>query len=106
MAALTVIANITTVPDKTDQFIAIFSDNVMNVHEEPGCLHYTLHRNQAEPEKLVVVERWASGEALATHAVAAHMGAMRERAAGMTVETEVLKFDMIDCPGMPEKSNL
>ena len=106
MSALTVIAHITTDPAKTDRFIEIFSENIINVHEEPGCLHYTLHRNQEEPEKLVVVERWESSEALAEHAAAPHMNAMRAKAAGMTVETRVLRFDKIDCPGMPEKSNL
>ncbi len=106
MSELTVIALITTDPAKTDRFIELFSDNIMNVHEESGCLHYTLHRSQDEPEKLVVVERWASAEALAEHAAAPHMNAMRAKAAGMSLGTEVLRFDKIDCPGMPEKSNI
>ena len=106
MSELTVIAHITTDPAKTDRFIEIFGENVINVHEEPGCLHYTLHRDQDHPEKLVVVERWASAAALAEHAAAPHMNAMREQAAGMSLNTEVLRFDTIDCPGMPEKSNL
>lgn len=106
MSALTVIAHITTDPAKTERFIEAFCENIINVHEEPGCLHYTLHRNQAEPEKLVVVERWESAEALAEHAVAPHMNAMREKTAGMSLNTEVLRFDMINAPGMPEKSNI
>ena len=106
MSELTVIAHITTDPSKTEQFIEIFSENLINVHEEAGCLHYTLHRNTEEPEKLVVVERWTSAESLAEHAVAPHMNAMREKAAGMSLNTEVLKFAKIDAPGMPEKSNI
>ena len=106
MSELTVIAHITTDPARTEQFIEIFRENIINVHEEPGCLHYTLHRNAEEPEKLVVVERWASAEALAEHAAAPHMNAMREKAAGMSLGTEVLRFTKIDAPGMPEKSNI
>ncbi len=106
MSELTVIAHITTDPGRTEEFIEVFSGNVMNVHEEPGCLHYTLHRNQAGPEKLVVFERWASAEALEEHLSAPHMGAMRQKAAGMVVGTEVLRFDLIETPGMPEKSNI
>ena len=106
MSELTVIAHITTVPEKTEQFVEIFSENIINVHEEPGCLHYTLHRNTEEPEKLVVVERWTSAEALAEHAAAPHMGAMREKTAGMSLGAEVLRYTKIDTPGMPEKQNI
>lgn len=106
MSELTVIAHITTDPAKTERFIEIFRENIINVHEEPGCLHYTLHRNTEEPQKLVVVERWTSAEALAEHAAAPHMNAMREKAAGMSLDTQVLKFAKVDSPGMPEKSNI
>ncbi|MEU2270222.1 antibiotic biosynthesis monooxygenase family protein [Streptomyces olindensis] len=45
------------------------------VHAEPGCLRYALHRKAGTTGEFVVIEKWASQEALGAHTKGA---AMRE----------------------------
>ncbi|MFC9397512.1 putative quinol monooxygenase [Streptomyces sp. NPDC057027] len=45
------------------------------VHAEDGCLRYALHRKAGTTGEFVVIEKWASEEALAAHMKGA---AMRE----------------------------
>ncbi|GAA4831973.1 hypothetical protein GCM10023235_02770 [Kitasatospora terrestris] len=43
------------------------------VRAEDGCLQYDLHRVVGDPDRFVLVELWASREALAAHDVTPHM---------------------------------
>ncbi|WP_331736817.1 putative quinol monooxygenase [Streptomyces sp. NBC_00211] len=43
------------------------------VRAEQGCLQYDLHRVVDDPDRFVLVELWASRDALAAHDVTAHM---------------------------------
>lgn len=45
------------------------------VHAEPGCLRYALHRKAGTTGEFVMIEKWASQEALGAHMKGA---AMRE----------------------------
>ena len=51
-------------------------------HAEAGCLAYALHRGSDDPQRFVLVERWASREDLDAHGVADHMEASRAAAGG------------------------
>ena len=35
--------------------------------DEPGCLHYTIGADPADPGRIVITELWASAEALDAH---------------------------------------
>lgn len=37
------------------------------VHAEPGCLRYALHRDRRSPSTFVLIENWASPEAVDAH---------------------------------------
>ncbi|WP_216588713.1 putative quinol monooxygenase [Streptomyces brasiliscabiei] len=37
------------------------------VHAEPGCLRYALHRKAGTAGEFVMIEKWASREALGAH---------------------------------------
>ncbi|PLK49685.1 putative quinol monooxygenase [Uliginosibacterium sp. TH139] len=40
---------------------------------EPGCIQYELFSDEEDENKFILVERWASQEALAAHGKTAHM---------------------------------
>lgn len=44
---------------------------VPKVHAEPGCLRYALHRKAGTAGEFVMIEKWASQEALDAHMKAA-----------------------------------
>ncbi len=89
MHTVHVLAIITAKPGMRAQVLEAFRANVPAVHAEPGCIEYTatidcedaggLHTGFGD-DTFVVVEKWASLEALRAHAAAPHMAAYAARA--------------------------
>jgi quinol monooxygenase YgiN len=77
-----VIAILTAKPGKRDEYLEIFKTNIPAVHAEDGCIEYNVAVDVADadpafgPDTFVVVEKWASREALKAHAAAPHMAAL------------------------------
>ena len=79
-----VLALITTKPGMRDQVLDAFRANVPAVHAEDGCIEYGAtvdtegvgpFQTQLGADTFVVVEKWASLEALKAHAASPHMAA-------------------------------
>jgi quinol monooxygenase YgiN len=82
VSAVHVLAMITAKPGQRDAVLELFRANVPNVHAEDGCIEYgaavdvdVLGRFQAllGPDSFVVIEKWASAEALKAHGGSPHM---------------------------------
>ncbi len=95
---LHLIAVITAKPGQRDAVLAIFQANVPSVHAEPGCIEYTATVDidgfddiQAKlgPDTFIVVEKWASPDALRSHMAAPHMAAYGQRTKDL-IETRLL----------------
>ncbi len=95
---LHVIALIVAVPGKRDALLEAFRANVPAVRAEAGCLAYAPAIDTANfsgtqallgPDTFVVVERWASAEALLAHEHAPHMAAYREKTKDLVVSASV-----------------
>lgn len=79
-----VLALITTKPGMRDEVLDAFQANVPAVHAEEGCIEYGAtvdtdgvgpFQTQVGADTFVVVEKWASVEALKAHAASPHMAA-------------------------------
>ena len=57
---------------KVDEFIEIFKGLMAHVAEEDGTLMYTLNRDQADPNTLIVMERYRDKAALDAHSSTPH----------------------------------
>ena len=84
MAMVHVLAVITTKPGMREKVLEIFNANVPAVRAEDGCIEYGAtvdHHDAGEVQTkfggdtFVVVEKWASLDALKAHMVAPHMAA-------------------------------
>ena len=82
MEAVHVIAVITARPGRRAELLQAFQANVPNVHAEEGCVEYVATidaegagsiQTRFGPDTFVVVEKWASLDALQAHAAAPHM---------------------------------
>jgi quinol monooxygenase YgiN len=63
--AVVVVATIRPFPEHRDQVIAAMESVIARVHaQDAGCLLYALHEGS---DRLVMIEKWASEEALAAH---------------------------------------
>jgi quinol monooxygenase YgiN len=60
-------------PGKSAEQVRAFQDLAPLVLAEPGCLQYELNRVAGDEDMFVLVEKWASEEALAAHDATPHM---------------------------------
>ena len=83
-----VIAVITAKPGQREAVLREFRANMPAVHAEDGCLEYGPAidaegigsiQTAFGPDTFVVIEKWASAEALKAHAAAPHMAAYGAR---------------------------
>lgn len=81
MSRVHVIAVITTKPGKREEVLNLFRANVPAVLAEDGCIEYGATVDCADAgfaakygdDTFVVIEKWASLDALAAHAASPHM---------------------------------
>lgn len=59
---------------------------------EDGCLDYTFARDLADPNTLVLFERWRDREALAAHGASAHMAEFQKVLAANPPEARELRI--------------
>jgi len=86
-----VVALLQTQPGRGADQLAAFEALAPVVRAEDGCLQYDLHTVAADPDRFVVIERWASAQALAAHAGSDHMRASSEASAAFrTGKPEVI----------------
>ncbi len=69
-----------------DELAERLVEMVTLTRSEPGCIQYDLHRDQADPLRLVFVETWASTAALEAHNETAHVKAMLLDAPRLTTD--------------------
>jgi quinol monooxygenase YgiN len=88
MGTVHVLAILTAKPGKRAELLGIFQANVPNVHAENGCIEYVATvdaegagsvQTRFGEDTFVVVEKWASLDALKAHAAAPHMTAYAAR---------------------------
>ena len=77
-----VLATITLAPGTREKFLAEFRKNMPNVHAEQGCVEYAPAidtvtdlpvQSKLGPDTVIIVEKWASLDALKAHMKAPHM---------------------------------
>lgn len=95
-----VIAELRVKPGTGGKAIAAARLSVAETVKENGCISYDMHQSVTDPERLVLVERWESPEALKRHMETPHFKAWRaastEFVAGRKVE--IVTPEKIDRP--------
>ena len=101
--SVVVVATITPLPEHRDEVIAAYTETIGQVHAEEGCELYALHQ---APDRLIMVEKWASQDALDKHGRGEALAALRPRLAGkLGGTTEVIVADAVPA-GDPAKGQL
>jgi quinol monooxygenase YgiN len=101
--SVVVVATITPLPEYREDVIAAFTAIIPQVHDEDGCELYALH---ADADRLVLVEKWASPDALATHSKGAALAALNPTLAGKVAgPSELVKLQAVPA-GDPAKGQL
>ena len=101
--SVVVVATIVPRPEHRDEVIATITETVATVHEEDGCELYALH--QAD-DRLLMVEKWGSADALRAHGKGAALAAQAPRLAGkLAGPAEVIVLQAVPA-GDPAKGQL
>jgi quinol monooxygenase YgiN len=80
--SVAVVAIIHPVPERRADVVAAYEAAVARVHaEDAGCELYALHEDD---DRLVLIEKWTSQEALAAHSTSAALDELRDRVEGLT----------------------
>tara|TARA_Y100000590_G_scaffold465445_1_gene637791 strand:- start:4173 stop:4496 length:324 start_codon:yes stop_codon:yes gene_type:complete len=107
MSKVTVVALVTPNSGQTDMFIEQANWVIPQVHEEDGCLHYSLHRSIDGDDSLVYIESWESEDHLKAHGQAPHMMEFREKVKNLVSgPTQVLRYERADTTGDADKLQL
>jgi quinol monooxygenase YgiN len=61
------VVDIVAAEGRADEVVAAFEACMTATHQEEGCLTYALHRDDANPNHFVHVERWRSQADLDDH---------------------------------------
>jgi quinol monooxygenase YgiN len=77
--SVVVVATVQPVPEHRASVIAAFEDTIARVHGEDGCELYALHEGR---DRLVMIEKWASKEALAAHGKSPALAELTSRLEG------------------------
>ncbi len=95
MSILTVL-ELQTADGKADEAIAVLKKTLGDTRARPGCEGVTVHRDAAQPNAILLVERWASlADDEAYRAWRAGDGAVTEMA-GLVVGLTIRYFDDVD----------
>ncbi|MGD9694071.1 MAG: putative quinol monooxygenase [Thermoleophilia bacterium] len=83
MSEITVLVLARAKPGRGDDAQAAFQEVAVPTHAEAGCILYALHRVTGDPERLVLIERWESREALDAHLATDHLTEFRAGSADL-----------------------
>ena len=84
-----VIAELRVRSEMADKAFAAARQTVAATVKEDGCISYDMHQSVSDPSRLVVVERWASRDALSRHLETPHLKAWRAAGAEFIVDRKV-----------------
>jgi quinol monooxygenase YgiN len=106
MPEVTVVVLFTAKPGRGDQAEAAVRGVAGPTHAEEGCVLYAAHRVEGDPDRLVLIERWTSREALDEHLASAHLLAFRDESADLwAAPPEVMMVQPVPA-GDPAKGTL
>ena len=101
--SVVIVATIVPLADHRDEVIAALRSAIEQVHAEDGCELYALHE---APDRLVMVEKWATGDALAAHSKGAALAALGRALGGKVASApEVITLRPLPA-GDPAKGEL
>jgi quinol monooxygenase YgiN len=91
--SVVVVATIVPLAEHRDEVIAAFKEAIEQVHDEDGCELYALHE---APDRLVMIEKWASPEALRVHSTSPALAAVNPKLAGkVAARPEIIVLNQV-----------
>ncbi|WP_300452509.1 putative quinol monooxygenase [Accumulibacter sp.] len=88
--SLSIIASIVAHPEHRETVRQALSAMLTPTRAEAGCRQYDLHVDQADPNRMVMIERWTDDAALDAHVATPHMAQLKaiigDKTAGIDIQ--------------------
>ena len=99
---IVVLGSVVTAAGRLDEALALSEQHVARSLAEPGCIAHAVHRDTADPQRLVFVEKWADREALWQHFAVSASRAFGKALAALAVGAptiEIYDATLVAVPG-------
>ena len=90
MSEVVVVVLFRVAPGRLEDGLAALAEVSVPTHAEEGCLAYAAHRDPADRERIVLIERRATRAALDEHLATPHLLAFRESSHDVWAEPAVI----------------
>lgn len=105
-AEVVVTAIVTIRPEARAEALAALTAGIEATHGEEGCIAYALHEDNTQPARFVIVEKWASQDALEAHGQAEHLKTMFSTVGSLLAEPPAIVFTTPLNVGDPAKATI
>ena len=85
---------------RADEVIAAFDAAMAPTHAEEGCHTYALHRDNNDPNHLVLIEHWRAQADLELHMQTPHLAALMAAAGDSTIWARPTTFAFLSPLGL------
>ena len=106
MSEVVVVVTARARPGRGDELLDMFGELATATHAEEGCVLFALHRAHGDRDRIALVERWASRDALDAHLAAPHLAAFRRDSAELFAEPSSITVAEPVPAGDPAKGTL
>jgi quinol monooxygenase YgiN len=108
MAEVVVVVHFHAASGRGSDGLAALGELSAPTHAEEGCLVFALHTAADDPDHIVLIERWASREALDQHLTTEHLAAFRAGSGDIwSGPADITVLDPAPAPaGDPAKASL
>jgi len=93
---LAVIAKIKVKDGKADELVQLLKDILPSVKQEEGTLYYTVNRDRADPNMVVVVEKYKDDTAFGVHSASPQLAELFGKAQALVDgDMELIMMDEV-----------
>lgn len=93
--SLSIIATIVAHPEHRETVRQALTAMLAPTRAEIGCQQYDLHIDQADPNRMVMIERWTDAAALDAHVATPHMAQLKAIIGDKTSGIDIQRLDHI-----------
>lgn len=90
--ALTVVANIYSVPEKVDLVKQELQKLIEPTLSEDGCIQYDLHQDNEDPNHFLFFEQWENRDLWQAHMKNDHLAAFLQATEGAVANLEIFEM--------------
>lgn len=87
------VVSLEALPGKREQLLAQSAERAREVREQPGCIEFSFYQDIENPDRLMLLEKWADEDALQTHWMGLRARPVQPEAPRQMLGMEMYRYD-------------